>query len=1386
MIYLSNSFSKSLLIQCMEASNSNPSRQDSFFTNHQMWKINCHCDHESNSPVFHVTDPQGFSFTIEEFIISNVDLQFQSLLANLTPEEQQQEVYQYIQERLALATPYEVHIESHKNKLIVYFGNRGLKGGGKKDAAYAMSTIEIGAGIYLSATGRKGCGGVFISSGLAGGTYAYKQEDGTFTYDEYIRQTAYGALTGFISVGLGHLAKGANLALRIGYRILGGAVNNTIPVVTSEFLDSRRLPDRQTVIKKIVSGAASAGAGALGSVAAEHLAFEPRVVKGPIDAAVNALGQGFEGAVSGASSKTVTNLLEKEGSFNEALLWGCVDGIITGSITFVEQFKGIQQLEQIKSQLEKAQQDIQRLRKEKGKHEISLQILEGDLQESEENLAEKRSVLDSKPISLQENLTGQPVTEESIPNAKKQLDVACRELYEAEQHFEKSQKAVNAAESKANTIGKQIFITEHESAQVQQEYTNLVANLDREIVKHLQNGFKAEIDGKQVTFPATIREAYVEGKKINWNRHINKKMNPYKSLKDQSEKAQEKQREAQQKVQQLQGSVKQAQADFTSFKDQLKQDRLNRDLKQNAVEKAEAHINEIELNIAQNRLKFYQNKFQQAQFKLQEIQSKESDLAGQVKEWQRVIEKGGKSYAKPPIPIDHYRGSALNQALEPQPVFFVENDCSMHELIPHVVLVHSLNETAFTYYPGFDWSKEGDQKERALGGLKGVITPEGTVGKHLPLEKHEFQGALIDRPQLHWSWNQLVQPNGGRKNDGTPVNNWENSQVAILEPLSTFEESIYQRPFAITPYDTMTFGSHRFSIRSILLVPKAIEKEARAYLTGFQGQIIPYEGVLRSAIIDNLDIHYPETWHMCDETGNLIGKHTRYSATGRDRKTCIKKKNEDEIIILVQNLNPNEQVLVSQAMQEYQGAKRFIGLHIHATTFWIEEDAKVYFRQLKNFANNPIIVRNNPLFAGSINNADALVEWGALQAWQFKLELQNFDPKTGAAEVANYIINEALYADLVSLFYKRNPGSQFDLCTLDLKILIESVRIELMTLLDDIKRHLLDVRNRPRAFELFGLYSGIIEQSLLKLREAKKEALQMVGPSREEEGKEQEEKYAEEPKFLCLTAFQEEWANVVTPANILFDLGKNWPHSKQIIDYVNKVLRTLPSNLKMLQQMHKRLLSDSYGKEKREQYRINIICSVIQWALQEKIYLAAPDQVQTSILAYKLSKEKGWLMGYGLVSEDFTQNLSDCLFDNVIVQLPIQPKLSAQQLRRDIVTFMRKGGKDYSRKFNNEIPLCVGDGNQFLLVENWEQYLKHMGNEGAWASELEVYALADKFECPIALLSEGAEPRIINPDGIKNPLFLNCINTYHFEACSPIKGLTAKEVYLVIKRRVDR
>lgn len=359
-------------------------------------------------------------------------------------------------------------------------------------------------------------------------------------------------------------------------------------------------------------------------------------------------------------------------------------------------------------------------------------------------------------------------------------------------------------------------------------------------------------------------------------------------------------------------------------------------------------------------------------------------------------------------------------------------DCDLNELIEHVVLVHAIAHAAILKHSDFDNHRIGDPDYVIEFVLQKSFSPDGTFGLHLDLEKRQFSGEFECRPQTHWAWNQLVQPHRGAHRD-----EWEKAQIVILEPLSAFERSPGNRPYAVSPYDSQVFNPVRLSDRSTILVPDHFVEKLQSYLKEFRGKIIGFDAAmsLRKAVMKALQDHYPKIWHICDSKGNELGDQEHFTNAGFEDETCLKTL-DGQVHVLMRKSGERSEDLISRFMKAYRRKeKRWIGLHCNSTTYWLESE--VFFDLLKEFKTDRSKVKDHPLCAVHIKGAINSSTVGILKAFEFHQKLQNESiAQTGCCSVANYVLKEAIFADIYSLLFAEYSEKNLELTALDLQMMI--------------------------------------------------------------------------------------------------------------------------------------------------------------------------------------------------------------------------------------------------------------------------------------------------------------------------------------------------------------
>lgn len=1308
---------------------------DDFFENHQKWKINRQLDLETGSPTFHLIDPYGISHALSEFIVDNVNPEFSDAFSKLsTFEEQQEHIHNYLQERLSLASPYQLHVESHKNQKFIHFGDYGLKGGGRF-GALLLSLGQIILGIGLNSTNVGDIAGIaadtLIHSGISGGTYVLQQQEAQYEDGEYAKQTSYGAITGLISSGLARLTVNAGTLKRIACQALGVSLGNATALTAFSLIEKKEFPDAKAVFKK--SAIAGIGSGvSSGTVALTNRLMKQstqRVADSLPNIAIDILKKTVQGSLGSSSSKIATNVCEGRNVTENVIQSGLMGGLISGSLAAGNTLAIQLKIRECRNRwMDSKEKLLKILKLTEPKLQEIIKISNAILEEAtKKEPIDFKQLLDIPGIILPDLPASEIIKWININYDTPELEAyrLITEIRALERVAEKMIKSSIVYDEK--TI-QQAILDSHDTEWLYQQLIQAGINVPEmdhsELLKWTVSNLKSS--------------EFLKFRFANWI-HVLDYLNdnyfsPYLQICLENKSIVLTPEEIDLGLDQSNAYLGASMLEILSEKNQLNTGSPFKTIKESL--KQMYLIN----------LEVYKDLFVTT---IPQLKSLNSENHLHLLPSSRV-------------------GVILEDALKPKPVSFIV-PCTMDKLIPHVVLVQALEEGTFVHYADTDYLRTYDDPDyKALCCIKGVITPEGRIGHHLSLDKLKYKETMPSRPHLHWSWNQLVQPN--------TKDSWETSQIAIFEPLSTFEDSTIHKPFGIAPYDTFTLGEHHLSEKSTLLIPINLAVETKHYLNDFKGKIVTYdpsEQNLRSAVIGALNENYPDTWHICDGNGEPMGKKVlQNSQTGFRPETCLKKE-DGEILCLITNEGRNEKDK-SETMKSYSNdSKRFIGLHAHSITVQLEDNP--YFKALQRFTSKHENVKNDSLFVGKIKPHSA-GNLGSLAALDFYQNILRYNKKTGVGSIANYVIDTALHADLVSLFFQMHPHvSTCDISPLELNMIFSSTtQVQLLTMLADIREE--SKKGRKDQNLALDLYREKLKECLINMQQAKKNTLEFINTI-------EDDQINEATKPLCLSIGQDVWEKIKWPSDRAFDLGKNWPLNENLFVYVYKILRTMPADAKELKALYRQLTSLSQkDNHPKEQYRLNILCNVIEWAIQEKFYLKSQGDKTNSILANKLSKVQGWLRSYHLETNDFTQKPGNCLFDNVVSQMSFY--ITPQQLRENMVDFMSKQQNKYGSSPNyKESILRKGSKLGYVSFTNWEEYLKCMKMSEVFATELEIEVLAEMLKCPIVLINRESPPKIYNPNGEETPIFLHSVEENFFASCVPTKGLTPAEVYPEIKKK---
>jgi len=311
------------------------------YVNHQKSTIVCYLD--SGAICFNVIDRFGISNTIRDFVIENLDEFFiERLNQDLSADDQQLLLLEYLQTKLNHASAYQVHIEAYGTKSYIRFGDYGLNGGGKF-GAYCFSAFLIGSGIALCSFGMGLVGNTLISSGVCGGLYVYRAGE-KYKDDKYLKQCLSGAVGGVIAGSVPSLGITAKVIGKIGSQMLSSAassaISNTSVTILSGLIENGEVP---SIDQLTADAAAAAIGGGIGALAGEMVSRTVGTIAKDVADDVTAIAKNvFRGAVkAGArvfSKKAVTNVVKGRDSTDGvgplAVLRSAIGGVQGGLQSF--------------------------------------------------------------------------------------------------------------------------------------------------------------------------------------------------------------------------------------------------------------------------------------------------------------------------------------------------------------------------------------------------------------------------------------------------------------------------------------------------------------------------------------------------------------------------------------------------------------------------------------------------------------------------------------------------------------------------------------------------------------------------------------------------------------------------------------------------------------------------------------------------------------------------------------------------------------------------------------------------------------------------------------------------------------------------------------------
>ncbi|CDZ77294.1 hypothetical protein BN59_01577 [Legionella massiliensis] len=347
-----------------------------------------------------------------------------------------------------------------------------------------------------------------------------------------------------------------------------------------------------------------------------------------------------------------------------------------------------------------------------------------------------------------------------------------------------------------------------------------------------------------------------------------------------------------------------------------------------------------------------------------------------------------------------------------------------NDFVERVVLVQSwAPDSIFNYlmdtnqFDILDFETPKNSVVNALAEKDGLISKDGTIGGHLDFVNNLYSDDFVDRPHTHWTWNTLCQANIG--------GSWEDAPVAVLEPLSSFNNVE-----GIAPYDTTIMGPHRLSDQAIILVPQADVQRVTARLKEngtFAGQIKGYAAnlSLRDAVRAEISASYPQAAKLVNSNGREISQvvinkgGNNAAANGYNYINGYFNTVSMEINGTVKPLMTGASNASLPAYREY-GQGKHVGMH-NGSVSDIEKNP--IFKVLKEVSKEPNKISTNLTHFIGKEGARDVNELCSVKAYSSYQALHAYDQSTGAHDFAEYLLKKAIIADFRA-YHQQNNNPQ--------------------------------------------------------------------------------------------------------------------------------------------------------------------------------------------------------------------------------------------------------------------------------------------------------------------------------------------------------------------------
>ena len=268
-------------------------------------------------------------------------------------------------------------------------------------------------------------------------------------------------------------------------------------------------------------------------------------------------------------------------------------------------------------------------------------------------------------------------------------------------------------------------------------------------------------------------------------------------------------------------------------------------------------------------------------------------------------------------------------------------------------------------------------------------------------------------------------------------------------------------------------------------------------------------------------------------------------------------------------------------------------------------------------------------------------KFGILSALKFYQEMMEFDGNTRAHDVASYIMNEAIFADISSIYYLKYPACDVEFSSYELHLMIESGKSLLLKILLELKALLNSSEVDFIAVKIiYESYCTELEKIVSCCQASRS---QMASDLAQVQGDDETELPLVVDQLLADVRVTEIWRQIIESNIERLDVFGEWPLNEIQRQYLLEIIRILPTEVNLLVRLYRGINPQAVSSDfadKFDKLRLMFISEAIKIFLYWQHYYSLYQSQQCNVQEAGSNKKLPFI---------FKQN------NNFVIACPIAP-----------------------------------------------------------------------------------------------------------------------------------